>query len=168
MKRALLVSIVLAATAAFAAPVANAEPLSPLANSPTGATLTLSLTNAGREDAVVVGKTFGVHGIVNPFQAGQQVTVTFTQRGAVAQETVVPIGPVADGTGAFGPPLANVLQQFPGATLGPKDQTDFVCNGSDQGVRYGQNGQGTGRMPGFGSMLTDEQIQAIVEYVRGL
>ena len=51
----------------------------------------------------------------------------------------------ADGTGAFGPNLTNVLRMFPGASLGPKDQTDFVCNGSDQGVRYGQNGQGTGR-----------------------
>lgn len=101
MKRALLVIFVLATIAAVGAPAASAEPLSPLANSPTGATLTLSLVNAGREDAVVVGKTFGVHGIVNPFQPGQVVTVTFTQRGAVAQESTIPIAPVADGTGAF-------------------------------------------------------------------
>ena len=103
MKRALLATIVLAAIFAVAAPVASAEPLSPLANSPTGATLTLSLTNAGREDAVIVGKTFGVHGIVNPFQDAQQVTVTFTQRGAVAQQTTLPIVPAAsgDGTGTF-------------------------------------------------------------------
>ncbi len=101
----------------------------------------------------------------------------------------------ADGTGAFGPPLTNVLRQFPGASLGPKDQTDFVCNGSDQGVRYGQNGQGSGRMPGFcitpgykinpengevgidpkdtgtaedGAMLTQDQVRAIVEYERSL
>lgn len=101
----------------------------------------------------------------------------------------------ADGTGAFGPPLGNVLQQFPGATLGPKDQTDFVCNGSDQGVRYGQTGQGTGRMPGFcitpgykinplngevgiepkdtgtadqGAMFTQDQVRKIVEYERSL
>jgi mono/diheme cytochrome c family protein len=101
----------------------------------------------------------------------------------------------ADGTGAFGPSLVNSLRQFPGASLGPKDQTDFVCNGSDQGVRYGQNGQGTGRMPGFcitpgykinlengevgiepfeagsvedGAMLTQEQVRAIVEYERSL
>lgn len=100
-----------------------------------------------------------------------------------------------DGSGAFGPPLSNVLRQFPGATLGPKDQTDFVCNGSDQGVRYGQNGQGSGRMPGFcitpgykisaengevgiepfdagtaeeGAMLTQDQVRAIVEYERSL
>lgn len=101
----------------------------------------------------------------------------------------------ADGTGAFGPSLLNVLQQFPGATLGPKDQTDFVCNGSDQGVRYGQTGQGTGRMPGFcitpgykinaangevgiepkdtgtaeeGAMFTQEQVRKVVEYERSL
>ena len=101
----------------------------------------------------------------------------------------------ADGTGAFGPNLTNVLRMFPGASLGPKDQTDFVCNGSDQGVRYGQNGQGTGRMPGFcitpgykisaengevgiepfdsgtaeeGAMLTQDQVRAIVEYERSL
>jgi mono/diheme cytochrome c family protein len=101
----------------------------------------------------------------------------------------------ADGSGAFGPPLGNVLQQFPGATLGPKDQTDFVCTGSDQGVRYGQTCQGTGRMPGFcitpgykinplngevgiepkdtgtaeqGAMFTQEQVRKIVEYERSL
>ena len=101
----------------------------------------------------------------------------------------------ADGSGAFGPPLTNVLRQFPGASLGPKDQTDFICNGSDQGVRYGQTGQGTGRMPGFcitpgykinpengevgiptvdtgtaeqGAMLTQKQVRAVVEYERSL
>lgn len=102
---------------------------------------------------------------------------------------------VADGSGAFGPPLTNVIEQFPGGSLGPKEQTDFVCKGSDQGVRYGLNGQGTGRMPGFcitpgykinpengevgiepqddgtadkGAMLTQAQVRAIVEYERSL
>jgi mono/diheme cytochrome c family protein len=28
-------------------------------------------------------------------------------------------------------------------------------------------GQGSGRMPGYGSTLTDDQIRAIVNYVRG-
>jgi mono/diheme cytochrome c family protein len=99
-----------------------------------------------------------------------------------------------DGNGAFGPPLANVLKQFPGASLGPTQQTDFICKGSDQGARYGQYGQGTGRMPGFcitpdyklsdngevgvdtvdagttddGAMMTQEQVRAIVEYERSL
>ena len=45
---------------------------------------------------------------------------------------------------------------------------DFIDNGSVLGPKYGIQGQGSGRMPGFGSMLTDEQIEAIVEYVRSL
>lgn len=100
-----------------------------------------------------------------------------------------------DGGGAFGPPLTNVLNQFPGNSLGPQQQVDFVCNGSDQGVRYGQNGQGTGRMPGYcitpgykinpengevgidpkdtgtadsGAMMSQDQVRAIVEYERSL
>ena len=44
----------------------------------------------------------------------------------------------------------------------------FIKNGSAMGAKYGIQGQGSGRMPGFGSTLTDEQIQAIVEYVRSL
>lgn len=101
----------------------------------------------------------------------------------------------ADGGGAFGPPLTNVRNQFPGGVLGVAQQTDFVCNGSEQGARYGQNGQGTGRMPGFcitpatklnpdngevgveakdagdvktGAMMTQAQVRAIVEYERSL
>ncbi len=34
--------------------------------------------------------------------------------------------------------------------------------------RYGKQSQGTGRMPAFGNLLSDEQIKAIVEYVRSL
>ena len=45
---------------------------------------------------------------------------------------------------------------------------DFINAGSEYGKRYGVQGQGSGRMPGFGSMLTEEQIQKIVEYVRSL
>lgn len=45
---------------------------------------------------------------------------------------------------------------------------DFLKNGSEFGKLYGINGQGSGRMPGFGSMLTDDQIRAVVEYVRSL
>ena len=45
---------------------------------------------------------------------------------------------------------------------------DFIKNGSELGAKYGTQGQGTGRMPGFGRMLTDEQIEAIVDYVRSL
>jgi mono/diheme cytochrome c family protein len=48
------------------------------------------------------------------------------------------------------------------------DMIAFVAGGSTLGAKYGLQGQGSGRMPGFGSMLTDEQIQAVVEYVRSL
>jgi len=101
----------------------------------------------------------------------------------------------ADGNGAFGPSLYNVTKQFPGGTVGLEQQVDFVCNGSTQGARYGQQGQGTGRMPGFcvtpevkitaedgmvgvepkdagipgdGAMYTQDQVRDIVEYERSL
>ena len=101
----------------------------------------------------------------------------------------------ADGSGAFGPPLTNVRQQFPGGSLGVGQQTEFVCSGSENGARYGLNGQGSGRMPGFcvtpevklnpengevgvepqdsgvpedGAMMTQDQVRAIVEYERSL
>lgn len=103
MKRALTVIAVLVVAVACGVTVAGAEPLSPLANSPTGATLTLSTVDTGREDAVLVGKTFSVHGIVNPYQDAQQVTVTFTQRGKVVQSSTIAIvpSPAGDGTGIF-------------------------------------------------------------------
>ena len=44
----------------------------------------------------------------------------------------------------------------------------FIAAGSEYGKRYGVQGQGSGRMPGFGAMLTEEQIEAVVEYVRSL
>ena len=45
---------------------------------------------------------------------------------------------------------------------------DFIKSGSVNGQLYGLNGQGSGRMPGFGALLTDDQITAVVEYVRSL
>jgi mono/diheme cytochrome c family protein len=45
---------------------------------------------------------------------------------------------------------------------------EFLKVGSEYGKRYGEQGQGSGRMPGFGAIYTDEQLRAIVEYVRGL
>jgi mono/diheme cytochrome c family protein len=48
------------------------------------------------------------------------------------------------------------------------DMITFLKNGSEFGKIYGNQGQGSGRMPGFGALLTDEQIQAVVEYVRSL
>jgi mono/diheme cytochrome c family protein len=49
-----------------------------------------------------------------------------------------------------------------------QDMVDFIKNGSVNGARYGIQGQGSGKMPGFGALLTDEQINAIVDYVRTL
>jgi mono/diheme cytochrome c family protein len=43
---------------------------------------------------------------------------------------------------------------------------DFVSKGSDPFVGYGNNGMGSGRMPGFGQMLTQDQIKEIVSYER--
>lgn len=48
------------------------------------------------------------------------------------------------------------------------DMIEFIKSGSTQGAKYGAQAQGTGRMPGFGSVLTEQQIQEIVEYVRSL
>lgn len=104
---------------------------------------------------------------------------------------------LADGSGAMGPNLTNgdTLKRFPGDVVGLKQQLTFVCTGSEQGKLYGQNGQGTGRMPGFcitpeekadptngevgvekktpgtadqGGMYTQDQVRAIVEYERSL
>ena len=74
--------------------------------------------------------------------------------------------PGVSGQGAFGWNLTGgrAAAQFPVED----DMINFIENGSQNGVRYGVQGQGSGRMPGFGSMLTDEQIEAIVEYVRSL
>ena len=56
------------------------------------------------------------------------------------------------------------VRQFPTES----DHVEFVTDGSENGKRYGAQGQGTGRMPGFGQVYTEEQIQAVVEYERGL
>lgn len=74
--------------------------------------------------------------------------------------------PGVTGQGAFGWNLTG------GATndhfANEADMIAFIKNGSNQGAKYGNQGQGSGRMPGFGSLLTDQQIQEIVEYVRSL
>ena len=74
--------------------------------------------------------------------------------------------PGVPGQGAFGWNLTggSVDAHFPNE----QDMVDFIKAGSVLGAKYGIQGQGSGRMPGFGAMLTDEQIQAVVEYVRSL
>jgi mono/diheme cytochrome c family protein len=74
--------------------------------------------------------------------------------------------PKVPGQGAFGWNLTggSTASHFPNE----QDMIDFVKSGSEMGQRYGTQSQGTGRMPGFGALLTDEQVKAIVEYVRSL
>lgn len=74
--------------------------------------------------------------------------------------------PQVAGGGALGPNLTggSTVRQFPLAS----DHATFIANGSELGKRYGQQGQGSGKMPGYGSLLTEEQINAIVEYERNL
>ena len=74
--------------------------------------------------------------------------------------------PGVSGQGAFG---WNLTGGSVNSHFADDDQLlAFLKNGSEFGKLYGLNGQGSGRMPGFGSMLTDEQIREIVEYVRSL
>ena len=77
--------------------------------------------------------------------------------------------PETTGGGAFGPSLLGgvTIRQFPDI----QDMIDFVTSGSEYAKPYGVRGVGGnegGGMPGFGNMLTEEQIRAIVEYERGL
>ena len=70
------------------------------------------------------------------------------------------------GGGAFGPALtsAGLEQQFPDQ----EDQIEFISNGSQANAGYGTRGVGSGRMPGFGLLLTERQLDAIVYYERSL
>jgi len=74
--------------------------------------------------------------------------------------------PKETGGGALGPNLTggSVVRQC----VTKEQLTAFLKSGSRYGAKYCENGQGSGRMPGFGGSLTDEQLQEIVEYVRGL
>jgi mono/diheme cytochrome c family protein len=74
--------------------------------------------------------------------------------------------PGVSGQGAFGWNLTGgaVNRHF----ANQEQLINFIRSGSENGKLYGLNGQGSGRMPGFGAMLTDEQITAIVEYVESL
>ena len=102
------------------------------------------------------------------------------------------IPPTTPGGGGFAPNLTNgsTLRQFETAD----SHASFIIEGSQNGVKYGNSGQGDGggQMPGFGvcigdrdagerdriaraafcedrtGMLTLEQIEAIVAYERGL
>jgi mono/diheme cytochrome c family protein len=74
------------------------------------------------------------------------------------------------GGGAFGPNLTGgvTLRQFPALGGGVGKHVEFVTTGSDFQKAYGTQGIGSGRMPGFGQLLTPEQIDQIVVYERSL
>jgi mono/diheme cytochrome c family protein len=74
--------------------------------------------------------------------------------------------PGVPGQGAFGWNLTagNTTAKFPDID----SMKEFVAAGSTNGAAYAPQSQGSGRMPGFGSLLTDEQLTAIIEYVRSL
>ena len=69
------------------------------------------------------------------------------------------------GSGSLGPALWNgrATVQF----LSAEDMVDFIAIGSELGKPYGVNGQGRGYMPGFGQVLTQRDLELIVEYLRG-
>ncbi len=74
--------------------------------------------------------------------------------------------PGVPGGGAFGPALIGgaTLRQFPTVD----SHVEWVSETAPIGSQYGVRGQSSGRMPFFGDMLTQEQIEAVVQYERGL
>jgi len=45
---------------------------------------------------------------------------------------------------------------------------DFIIKGSENGKAYGVNGVGGGKMPGFGAVLSEQDIELIIDYLRGM
>jgi mono/diheme cytochrome c family protein len=88
---------------------------------------------------------------------------SYSWKNAVGESIETPPKP---GSGAYGPNLTggDTLRQFPDAAK----HLEFIQLGSEFAKPYGARGVGTGRMPGFGQMLTKAQIQAIVDYERTL
>ena len=96
-----------------------------------------------------------------------------TKNWSILDPTTAPrfpwLEPGPSGGGAFGPNLTNgaTLRQFPGQN-GSVLQFDWVAFGAERGDQYGARGVASGRMPHFSEILTDEQIESIVAYERGL
>ncbi|HUG75587.1 MAG TPA: cytochrome c [Acidimicrobiia bacterium] len=70
------------------------------------------------------------------------------------------------GSGAMGPSLrgGRSLIQFPNLA----DHVAFLVSGSDELVPYGINGLGSGRMPGFGTFLSEQDLTLIARYERSM
>jgi mono/diheme cytochrome c family protein len=77
---------------------------------------------------------------------------------------------VMGGGGAFGPNLTGgvTTRQFPALGGGVAKHVEFVTDGSEFQKTYGTQGIGSGRMPGFGQLLSARQIDEIVLFERGL
>jgi mono/diheme cytochrome c family protein len=83
----------------------------------------------------------------------------------------------AHGSGAFGFSLTSGI--IPRQFLSLEELVEFITKGSEYGMLYGQRGQGTGRMPGFGDnpntedaeddgMFTDGMLRAVARYEANL
>ncbi len=71
------------------------------------------------------------------------------------------------GSGAWAPALTQgrTVIQFPDE----QDHIDFIINGANASEEYGVNGiSGVGGMPGFGAVLSLEDIELIVKYERAM
>ncbi len=68
------------------------------------------------------------------------------------------------GSGGFGPALwdARPAVQF----LSEEDLVEFLIVGAQDNVPYGVNGFGTGRMPGFGTTLSTEDLADLARWLR--
>jgi mono/diheme cytochrome c family protein len=82
-----------------------------------------------------------------------------------------------NGSGALGPNLTGGL--IPRQFATPEELVAFITTGSINGEQYGNNGIGSGKMPGFGDnpnteevegdgMMTPEMLEAIARYEAGL
>lgn len=65
------------------------------------------------------------------------------------------------GGGWFGPNLTNgsEVAQFPNEDA----HIDFIRKGSDDGIRYGLAGQGSGQMPGFSNRIDSKILEEVVD-----
>ncbi|MEX0667404.1 MAG: c-type cytochrome [Acidimicrobiia bacterium] len=68
------------------------------------------------------------------------------------------------GSGGFGPALWDGRPNI--QFLSAEDLVEFVAEGSVAQAPYGVNGIGSGRMPGFGQILTAEDLELIATYLR--
>ena len=82
-----------------------------------------------------------------------------------------------DGSGAFGFSLRDAV--IPRQFLSLDQLVEFLTNGSEFGMQYGQRGVGSGRMPGYGDnpnteddegdgMFTEDMVQAVACYEASL